>query len=87
MNRSKPFVTNQKGNFLLSLAATAQKFSLRPSDLIGIDCAAEPVIALAFDLAAAVRLQRAESEWQEKYFGEGSAPKANPNEKIHTEYW
>lgn len=73
---------NQAGAFLLSLAATASKFSQRPSQLLGIDTEAEPVVALAFDLAAAFRLQQAENEWNAELFGD--KPKQTEG---NVEYW
>ena len=80
-------MANQEVRFLLTLAATAQKFNRRPSDLIGIDGDAEPVVALAFDIAAAVRLTQEETEWNKQLFG-GLAPAANANQPtIKTEYW
>jgi hypothetical protein len=60
MCRCKPsqtFVTYQQGAFLLALAATCSRFSLRPSEVIGI---ADDAVAADFDLAAAWRLSRAE---------------------------
>lgn len=50
---------NQNGCFLLSLAATAERFSLRPSEIFGIE---DDTVALSFDLAAAWRLAVAERE-------------------------
>jgi hypothetical protein len=40
---------------MLAIVATAKQFSIRPSELMAI---ADPVLALAFDLAATVRLQQ-----------------------------
>lgn len=39
---------------MLAVVATAKTFSLRPSELLGIG---DEVVALAFDLAAAMRVQ------------------------------
>ena len=39
---------------MLVVAATAARFAIRPSELIGIE---DRVLALAFDLAALVKLQ------------------------------
>ena len=44
---------------MLAIVATAKAFSIRPSDLMAID---DPVLALAFDLAAAVRLRESAAE-------------------------
>ena len=44
---------------MLAIVATAKAFSIRPSDLMAID---DPVLALNFDLAAAVRLRESAEE-------------------------
>lgn len=44
---------------MLAVVATAKQFSIRPSDLLGIE---DPVLALSFDMAAMVRLQKAASD-------------------------
>ncbi len=44
---------------MLAVVATAKTFSLRPSELLGIE---DEVLALAFDFAAAMRVQREESQ-------------------------
>jgi hypothetical protein len=58
------------------LAATAQKFGCRPSDLV---CLRDPVLALDFDLAAAARLLAAE-----RAAAEGLAPDAPEREPAHS---
>lgn len=40
---------------MLAVVATAKQFSLRPSELLGIG---DEVVALAFDFAAALRVQQ-----------------------------
>ncbi len=40
---------------MLAVVATAKQFSLRPSELLGIE---DPVLALNFDMAATTRLQQ-----------------------------
>ena len=53
------FVKAEKGLLLLQVAAAGQKFSKRPSKLLGI---LDESIALDFDITAAVALQRHEDE-------------------------
>lgn len=48
------------------MALTAQKFGKRPSQLMGLS---DPVIALDFDNAAAMRLQQWEDERTAAMFG------------------
>jgi hypothetical protein len=44
---------------MLAVAATAKEFSIRPSELLDIG---DAVVALGFDMAAAVRCQKAAAD-------------------------
>ncbi len=60
---SKGFVAGEE---MLALAATGERFGMRPSALLGIS---DPVLSLNFDVAAAARLAEMERRAAEEAGG------------------